>query len=143
MALSGTAEQVRALVGDLTLLHDAGALSTGLLEQMPDLQVVVMDDRGGGIFETLEHGGLTGDADGRARFERFFATPQDVDLAALCTGYAVRYTLAKDVDSLRQVLARPGRGLSVVHCPIDRTGRRDLGDRLAQAVHESVADLSG
>ena len=60
-----------ALLGDLTFLHDANGLTIGPDEPRPDLTIVVLNDDGGGIFATLEHG-----APERAdRFERIFGTP--------------------------------------------------------------------
>ena len=50
--------RVRLLVGDLTFLHDAGGLLVGPLERRPDLQIVVVDDGGGGIFGLLEQGAV-------------------------------------------------------------------------------------
>ena len=139
VALTQTYRRTRALVGDLTFLHDAGALSRGTLERIPDLQIVVADDSGGGIFEVLEHGELAhrGPAE-RALFERFFATPQRADLAALCAGYGARHTLVNDLAGLRQVLAAPPGGLSVVQCPIGRTGQRALMGRIAAAVRDAL-----
>jgi 2-succinyl-5-enolpyruvyl-6-hydroxy-3-cyclohexene-1-carboxylate synthase len=132
--------QVRALVGDLTFLHDAGGLAVGALEQVPDLQIVVADDTGGSIFETLEQGELAaaGPA-GRELFERYFATPQRVGLAALCQAYGVRHTLVKDLPGLRAALSEPLPGLSVVQVPIDRTSRRSLARRLSLAVSRALA----
>ena len=68
-----------AVVGDLTFLHDSGALVLGPAEPRPDLTVVVLDDRGGSIFATLEYG-----EPGREEpFDRVFATPTTTDLVAL------------------------------------------------------------
>ncbi|MDN5858269.1 MAG: 2-succinyl-5-enolpyruvyl-6-hydroxy-3-cyclohexene-1-carboxylic-acid synthase, partial [Pseudonocardia sp.] len=68
-----------ALLGDLTLLHDATALVTGPDEPLPDLTLVVLNDRGGGIFGLLEQGA----PEHAGAFERIFGTPHTVDLAAL------------------------------------------------------------
>ena len=43
-----------ALIGDLSLLHDASGLSIGPGEPRPDLCVIVVNNDGGGIFEGLE-----------------------------------------------------------------------------------------
>ena len=45
-----------ALLGDLTFLHDTTGLVIGPDEPRPDLTIVVLDDRGGGIFHLLEQG---------------------------------------------------------------------------------------
>ena len=130
VALALPGRRVRALVGDLTFLHDVGGLLRGPLEAPVDLQVVVANDDGGSIFATLEHGE-------HARehvFERVFATPHGADLAALCAGYGVRHSRVVDVDGLLPALAAPGRGVSVVEVRVDRAGRRAQAARLAEAV---------
>ncbi|HEY0216559.1 MAG TPA: 2-succinyl-5-enolpyruvyl-6-hydroxy-3-cyclohexene-1-carboxylic-acid synthase [Cellulomonas sp.] len=130
VALGLPGRRVRALVGDLTFLHDVGGLLRPSTEPEPDLQVVVMNDGGGSIFATLEHG-----APERARtFERVFGTPHTADLAALCAGYGVRHVRVGDVGVLAAALAAPGPGLSVVEVRVDRTDRRALGERIARAV---------
>jgi 2-succinyl-5-enolpyruvyl-6-hydroxy-3-cyclohexene-1-carboxylate synthase len=125
---------VRCLVGDLTFLHDAGALLNGTLERRPHLQIVVMDDAGGGIFEVLEHG----DAE-RAVFERVFGTPQTVDLAALCAGYGAAYTEITDPADLHKALADAPPELSVVHARVSRSDRRSLDARVRAAVREALS----
>ncbi|MHB1065084.1 MAG: 2-succinyl-5-enolpyruvyl-6-hydroxy-3-cyclohexene-1-carboxylic-acid synthase [Georgenia sp.] len=130
----GTGEAVRAVMGDLTFLHDAGALLRGELEDEVDLQVVVLNDHGGGIFATLEHG-----APERAgQFERIFGTPQSASIAQLAAGYGCRYTLAEDRGALRSVLAEPVRGRSVVEVPVDRSGLRDERAHVAARVRAAL-----
>ena len=97
---------VRALLGDLTFLHDVGGLLRGPLEPEPDLQLVVANDDGGSIFATLEHGA----PEHAAVFERVFGTPHGADLAALCAGYGVRHVLVRDAEELAVALATPGPG---------------------------------
>ena len=129
----GTAP-VRALLGDLTLLHDAGGLLTPPTEQRPHLQLVVADDGGGGIFETLEPGALPD----RDVFERVFATPPGVDLQPLCEAYRVGYRRLRDVSELRAALAGAEPGITVLHLPIVRAGLPDLAARITAAVRPAV-----
>jgi 2-succinyl-5-enolpyruvyl-6-hydroxy-3-cyclohexene-1-carboxylate synthase len=130
----GTGEPVRAVMGDLTFLHDAGALARGRLEREVDLQIVVVNDSGGGIFATLEHG-----APQRAgEFERIFGTPQDVDLAALAAAYGARHDLARSVAELDALLRAPIRGRSVVEVPVDRRGLRERRAALTAQVRRAV-----
>lgn len=140
VALGLPDRRVRALLGDLTFLHDVGGLLRGPLEAAVHLQLVVANDDGGSIFATLEPG-----EPARADvFERVFATPHGADLAALCAGYGVRHTRVGDVDGLLPALAAPGPGLSVVEVRVDRTGRRALGERIAAEVSAAVdAALTG
>lgn len=134
VALGLPRRRVRALVGDLTFLHDVGGLLRGPLEHAVDLQVVVANDDGGSIFSTLE----PGEPERSDVFERVFGTPHGVDVAAICAGYGVRHTRVGDVDGLLPALAAPGPGLSVVEVRVDRTGRRALGERLAADVAHAV-----
>lgn len=134
VALGLPRRRVRALVGDLTFLHDVGGLLRPGTEPDVDLQVVVLNDAGGSIFATLEHG-----APERARtFERVFGTPHTADLAALCAGYGVRHVRVSDATALAAALAAPGRGTSVVEVRVDRADRRGLGERLVAAVRAAA-----
>ncbi|RMI04763.1 thiamine pyrophosphate-binding protein, partial [Cellulomonas triticagri] len=134
VALGLPHRRVRALVGDLTFLHDVGGLLRPSTEAEPDLQVVVLNDGGGSIFATLEHG-----APERARtFERVFGTPHTADLAALCAGYGVRHVRVSDPVALAAALAAPGRGTSVVEVRVDRADRRALDQRLAADVRTAI-----
>ena len=137
VALGLPRRRVRALLGDLTFLHDVGGLLRLTTEPEVDLQLVVLNDAGGSIFATLEHG-----APGRARtFERVFGTPHAADVAALCAGYGVRHVRVSDATALAAALAAPGPGTSVVEVRVDRADRRALGERLAAAVRDAVADV--
>lgn len=79
----GLGRKVRVLLGDLTFLHDVGSLNIGPLERKPDVEVLVYDDRGGGIFSTLEHGSLAADPRYTGTVQRFFTTPHTADMEAL------------------------------------------------------------
>jgi 2-succinyl-5-enolpyruvyl-6-hydroxy-3-cyclohexene-1-carboxylate synthase len=120
----------RVLLGDLTLLHDIGGLLIGPLEDRPQLQIVVINDDGGGIFALLEHGAL----EHAAVFERVFGTPHGADIAALCAGFGVSHTLVNDVADLRKALADPAEGRSVVEVVVDRSGHRGLHARIRAAL---------
>jgi 2-succinyl-5-enolpyruvyl-6-hydroxy-3-cyclohexene-1-carboxylate synthase len=127
---------VRVLIGDVAFLHDAGGLLLGPCERRPDLQVVVLNDDGGGIFEVLEYGALAAGGPGPAAvFDRLFGTPHGADLGALCRAYGVPHDLAGDAASLRAALAAPPSGISVVEVRADRSRLRDLHARLRAAAH--------
>lgn len=118
-----------ALMGDLTFLHDAGALNIGPGEPRPEsLTIVVANDAGGGIFETLEAGAPAL----RGGFERIFGTPHSVDVGELCRAYGVAH---EEVGDLRELLAvlHPDTdvdGIRVIEVPTSRAGRRELHDAL-------------
>ncbi|MCC3275960.1 2-succinyl-5-enolpyruvyl-6-hydroxy-3-cyclohexene-1-carboxylic-acid synthase [Arthrobacter sp. zg-Y20] len=128
----------RLLVGDLTFLHDAGALLLGTGEDEPDLQIVVLNDGGGGIFSVLEHGALGEDPKYTALVERFFGTPHRADLAALCAGYGVRHQLLQSAAELEAALAAPVAGRSVLEVRVARDMLRNLHARVQDAVTASL-----
>lgn len=102
---SGTGRAVRLIVGDLTCLHDLTGLLTGQLEETPTVQVMVLNDGGGRIFATLEHG----DQENQEVFERYFSTPQNFELSALAAGLGWDYRCAKDIEELKRILGENPR----------------------------------
>lgn len=130
--------RTRALLGDLTFLHDVGGLLRGPDEPAVDLEIVVVNDDGGSIFATLEHGALaaTGSA-ANATFERVFGTPHGSNLAQLCAGYGVDHQLVKDVPTLRHALQAPSHGVQVIEVRVPRADRlsesRTLASRIVAA----------
>ena len=111
-------EPVRAVMGDLTFLHDAMSLNRGVREEEADLQVIVVDDGGGAIFSQLEYARTTPSA----RFERLFTAPQRADIAALAAALGARVQVPHDVEALRGLLAEPVDGVSVVVWETTRHG---------------------
>ncbi|NCD21104.1 MAG: 2-succinyl-5-enolpyruvyl-6-hydroxy-3-cyclohexene-1-carboxylate synthase, partial [Actinobacteria bacterium] len=112
---AGLGEPVRVVLGDLAFLHDAGGLAVGDLEREADLQVVVLDDHGGGIFAGLEHGAQP-DADVLARY---FTTPQRLDPGGIARAFGAGYARVA-VEDLPAALAGPIRGRSVLHVPLSQ-----------------------
>ena len=145
-AALATGRRARALVGDLAALHDLAGLVVPVDERVREtpwsaplqLQVVVLDDGGGGIFGLLEHGGLAGSPGRAADVERLFGTPTGADLVALARGLGVPARRVADVDDLRAALRSPEPGLSVVVVPADRAGLRALHARVRGAVAEAL-----
>ena len=128
-----------ALMGDLTFQHDSAALAIGPLEPRPEnLTIVVANDAGGGIFETLEAGSPTL----RGSFERIFGTPQDVDFEGICQAYGVEHV---HVDRLPDLLAQlhPDTdvdGIRVIEVATARATRRQLHHKLAYNAEIGVLD---
>jgi 2-succinyl-5-enolpyruvyl-6-hydroxy-3-cyclohexene-1-carboxylate synthase len=106
----------RALIGDLTLLHDVGSLLLGAGEVRPRLQVIVGNDGGGTIFDALE---VAGSASPDA-FDRVQYTPQQVDLAALAAAYGWGYALATTRGELDEALTGRIDGPQLVVVPLPR-----------------------
>jgi 2-succinyl-5-enolpyruvyl-6-hydroxy-3-cyclohexene-1-carboxylate synthase len=103
----GTREQTRALIGDLTLLHDASSLVIDPLDGPVNLQLIVVNDRGGSIFESLEPAKSLSEQS----FNRLFRTPQDVNLATLAVAYGWLHIPVHTEVELETALGQPGRVL--------------------------------
>ncbi len=122
----GSATPTTLLCGDLSFIHDVGALVIGPGEPRPELRIVVADDAGGSIFATLEYGAPEfADA-----FERVFATPSGLDVAAVAAGYGVPVRRLSSISEVTAALAEPVIGLEVLVVDIDRTRRRELDRRV-------------
>ena len=120
--LALAAGPVRVLLGDVTFLHDIGGLLLAPGTRRPPLQIVVLNDGGGGIFSLLEYGERAerGQAEA-AVFDRVFGTPHAADLGALCQGYGVRHEIVQEIGRLRTVLTDPAPGTSVIEIRADRS----------------------
>ena len=105
---------VTLLTGDLAFLHD----SNGLLLRRKlrgSLTVVLVNNRGGGIFGHLPVAAF------EPPFEEFFATPQDVDFAALCAAHGVGHTHVRDWGHFSDLISMPAEpGIRVLELRTDR-----------------------
>jgi 2-succinyl-5-enolpyruvyl-6-hydroxy-3-cyclohexene-1-carboxylate synthase len=103
------------LTGDLALLHDTNGFL--LRNQFSGhLTIVLIDNNGGGIFEMLPVSQFD------PPFETFFATPQSVNFAQLCTTYGIEHELITSWNQLeRRLKLLPSRGIRVLEI---RTGRK-------------------
>ncbi|GGF11210.1 2-succinyl-5-enolpyruvyl-6-hydroxy-3-cyclohexene-1-carboxylic-acid synthase [Subtercola lobariae] len=106
----------RVLLGDLTLLHDVGSLLFGVGERRPRIQLIVGNDGGGTIFDTLEVAATAH----RDAFDRVMMTPQNVDLAALAAAYGWAYSKAATRSELDSALTAPVTGPSILEVPLAR-----------------------
>ncbi|WGW10945.1 2-succinyl-5-enolpyruvyl-6-hydroxy-3-cyclohexene-1-carboxylic-acid synthase [Saxibacter everestensis] len=132
--ISLASSPVRVLLGDLTLLHDIGALLIGPLEQEPELQVVVVNDDGGGIFATLEHG----EQRFAGVFERIFGTPHGRNFEEIAAGYGWDYARATTREELDRVLDAPRKGRSIIEVAVHRDSHRDFAARVRDAVEQRL-----
>jgi 2-succinyl-5-enolpyruvyl-6-hydroxy-3-cyclohexene-1-carboxylate synthase len=104
----------RVLLGDVTLLHDVGALLRTPDEPEVRLQVIVGDDGGGTIFDSLEVAGTADPVD----FDRVLRTPRPVDHAALAAAFGWEHRRVENRGDLDRVLTAPGAGRSLVVVPL-------------------------
>jgi 2-succinyl-5-enolpyruvyl-6-hydroxy-3-cyclohexene-1-carboxylate synthase len=105
IAIQEPEKQVRALMGDLTFLHDVGSLTIDPNDGPLNLQVIVANDNGGKIFSNLEVAQSV-EAD---TFKRIFQTPQNVDLSKLAEAYGWKHVNPKSASDFELALSIKGR----------------------------------
>src|ERR1019366_768764 len=109
------------LTGDLAFLHDSNGLLIGP-KFKGSLTVVLINNRGGGIFEHLPI------AQFDPVFEEYFATPQEVDFAKLCSAHGVPHVHVEDWSHFQSLIAAlPPQGIRVLELTTDR--KRDAAWR--------------
>ena len=94
---------VRALIGDLTLLHDAGSMNISGLPNL-NVQLIIGNDSGGEIFRKLEVARTISPE----MLSQLFLTPQKVEIEKLCQAYGWRYFAAETTDELNEAMKHDG-----------------------------------
>ncbi|TDC63282.1 2-succinyl-5-enolpyruvyl-6-hydroxy-3-cyclohexene-1-carboxylic-acid synthase [Actinomadura sp. GC306] len=119
-----------ALLGDLAFLHDQNGLILGPRDRRPDLTIIVVNNRGGGIFSLLPQAAL---AD---QFERVFGTPHEVDLESVAAAHGVPYRLLEAASDVPKALV--GEGLRIVEARTGREANAVLHAEMRKAAHAAV-----
>ena len=101
-----------ALLGDLSFVHDVGALVWSARHDPPDLTLVVVRNGGGQIFSLLDQRALREHGD-------LFFTPHHADLEALVLATGAAHVRVEDANDLPGVVADPAAGIRVVEVVVD------------------------
>jgi 2-succinyl-5-enolpyruvyl-6-hydroxy-3-cyclohexene-1-carboxylate synthase len=122
LGASSTGRRTISLAGDLSLLHDSNGF---LCEPGGDLVIVVLDNNGGGLFDSLPQ------ASHAPGFERLFITPHGRKIGVLAELHSLGFAEASTSSSLRsQIDERLERGgVHILRVEIDR--HHDLAVRRA------------
>lgn len=117
---------LRVVLGDLTFTYDLASLAVPA-DDGEDVQIIVLDDGGGSIFASLEHGGAPADL-----YEKFFAVPQNLDVVSVARACGWRAQTVASLAQLRQILAVPLGGRSLIRVPVRPPASlwAALGDRI-------------
>jgi len=134
IATAGSGSTV-ALIGDLSLVYDAGALLWNGRRLPAHLAIVVPNNRGGAIFDSLDQRDLP-------ERDRLFVTPQEVDLAALSAAAGVGHTRVERMSDLVGAVrdAEAGGGIRVIEVPTPSERSRRQRIDVRAAVDATLAD---
>ncbi len=94
LGLGETHDRVVALLGDLTCQHDLGGLA---LAAGRNAIIVMVNNRGGGIFDHLPQAALP-------EFERGWRTPQQISFEHAAAAFGLVYARADDATAFRKIL---------------------------------------
>lgn len=134
-AARSTGRNVIVHAGDLSVIHDAGALATLARLDLP-MTVVAVDNDGGGIFHFLPH------ADPQLvapeRFEEVFAAPHGLDLTVLAAAYGMRAGDAATLEGLQNAVASPQATPQLVRISTDRAENVAVHERIGAAVRQRL-----
>jgi 2-succinyl-5-enolpyruvyl-6-hydroxy-3-cyclohexene-1-carboxylate synthase len=106
-----------------------------LIEPRPDLVLVVVNNRGGGIFSFLPQVNF------EDHFEAVFATPTRIDLPDLARMHGLSHSLIASASRLTDTVAEAAAagGVHLVEVRTDRAANVELHRRLTAAVQVAIA----
>jgi 2-succinyl-5-enolpyruvyl-6-hydroxy-3-cyclohexene-1-carboxylate synthase len=128
---------VAALLGDLTLLHDASSLLYAA-RQPAGAVLVVLDNDGGGIFSFLPQAELP------RHFELLFGTPHGLDLAAIAMAAGLPCRTVAKAGALPEAIdqATADGGSSLVLVRGDRATNAARHREASRAVAEALSSTT-
>lgn len=116
IALGNAQGVARVLLGDITALHDVGGMFFPSGEVRPRVQVIVGNDGGGTIFDSLE----VAQSANRDAFNRVMFTPQNTSFEKLADAYGWTYVRVTNVGELERALTATADGPSLVDVVLAR-----------------------
>lgn len=115
------------VVGDLAFLHDQNALLAKSVFQ-GSLTIILINNHGGGIFQNLPI------AKYEPPFDAFFATPQQVDFAALAAAHDLEYYRPESWEALTGLITKlPESGIRIIEVATDRAQDAQWRKQLLQS----------
>ncbi len=132
----GHPSKIVLLIGDISLLHDIGGLTTIRHMGLDNVVIVVLNNNGGGIFGRLPVARLG------QPFEELFVNPHGMDFAGIAQGFDIAYQQARNLHDFRHalqiLLTAPHSGMLEVQTDWrhDLQHAQDLVQRVAEHLGE-------
>lgn len=140
IGVASTGRPTTVLIGDVALLHDATSL-IALADRPIRLDIVVIDNDGGGIFSFLPQA----DQLAETTFERLFGTPHGTDLGALARAHGIQVVpwplepAAEQVGPRVTIVRTDRRANVVVHREVNDAVERAVGLALDRSTGQEEA----
>lgn len=126
VAAQDPGRHTRLVLGDLAFLHDVGSLA--LAADRRNLDIVVVNNGGGGIFEFLPIS-QAGDV-----FEKFFLAPQQTDILSVAGAFGIEARRCTSPRTLEELLAAPLRGPRITEVVVERAHNVYIHNKVSSAV---------
>ena len=117
---------VRLLLGDQSFLHDVGSLANAAI--CPNLEIVVINNSGSGIFEFLPI------SQAGEPFEKYFIAPQPTDIQAAAAAYGIRASRYESLNDLTEWRDAPQKGPRIAEIMVERPHNVYIHSQISAAV---------
>ena len=97
------------LIGDVAFLHDVSSLALPELELKPNLKIIVLNNRGGKIFEGLEQGTPAFES----VFARVFSTPHNHQISMIANSFGWQAVEVSNLEELKTALNSDAKVVAV------------------------------
>lgn len=129
-------EQTFLLIGDLAFYHDTNGLHNSIKHKIP-LTIVLINNRGGGIFESLPISGY------REFFTENFATPLEIDFKKMVEAYSGNFIKIKSWKEFREkvILSSKNKKLTVLEVQTDAKRSKAMRHDYWNAVSNRIVEF--
>jgi 2-succinyl-5-enolpyruvyl-6-hydroxy-3-cyclohexene-1-carboxylate synthase len=129
-AAAASGKRTWLVLGDLALFHDMNGLAAA--RGLEGLRIVVVDNRGGGIFDFLPQA----EALPEAEFEALLGTPSGIEIARVAALYGLSHRRVGDRGELEDALVGEA---TIVEVPVDRRRNVEIHRVLAESAVSALA----
>jgi len=120
------------VLGDVSFAHDVGGLAAARSLETP-LAIVVVDNRGGHIFDYLP---IADRAELAAEYQAHWLAEQSLDICSVATSYGLAAVTVSSAGALSDALtaALSHNGCTVIHAPVAPTSAKQSKQRVTDDI---------